>query len=84
MLALVQERTPGVGSEEDRGKDAQEDDRDGSGEAEVVVDGEREKLCRRMSAIEAALDKACQNEDFDKAGMLIGSAIHAQHSAKVY
>lgn len=61
-----QERTPGVGMEEDgdRGREERsklEEERDGGRE-------ERSKLEERMSAIEADLDKACQEEDYDKAG----------------
>ena len=33
-----------------------------------VREEERAKLKERLSAIEAELEKACQDEDFDKAG----------------
>lgn len=49
----------GDGGREERSK--LEEERDGGRE-------ERSKLEERMAAIEADLDKACQEEDYDKAG----------------
>ena len=58
----VQERTPGVGREEEGERERRDE-----GQAN---EGERNKLQERLSAIEAELEKACQEEDFDKAGEL--------------
>ena len=62
----TQERTPGVGSEEGGEKlDSEDDVRSSS----AMEEGERTKLRERQTAIEADLERACQEEDYERAGM---------------
>ena len=59
----LRDRTPGVGSEEGRVKE----EKDGGGDSDLE-EGERVKLREKLVSIEAELEKACQEEDFDRAG----------------
>ena len=64
-FSVFQERTPGVGMEEEKGRE------DDGSTGRDVDQKERAKLEEKLSAIEADLEKALQEEDYDKAGKSI-------------
>lgn len=70
VMFHCQERTPGVGSEvraEEEGSDSGE-----RSSAEVKMEeAEMAKLRERQVTIEANLERACQEEDYERAGEVL-------------
>ena len=67
----MKERTPGVGSEEGGSVINQEEEVsacDKKTEMAEEREEEKEELRQKMASIEAELEKACQEENFDRAG----------------